>query len=194
MKYGTSDSKTTGRAEIQNAEIQPKFMGLSLFFALNVAISALVARRRGEEKAEAANRILRTALLFIVVSAAILSVLFVVFAGPIIRLCGSTPETHNSAVAYFRIVMGGMIFNCIQMGINSAQRGAGKTKITMRTNITSNTVNIIFNYLLINGHLGFPALGIRGAAIATVLGTVVSSVMSVLSITKPTVLSAYRTL
>ncbi len=163
---------------------QPKFMGLSLFFALNVAISALVARRRGEEKAEAANRILSTALLFIAVSAAILSVLFVVFAGPIIRLCGSTPETHDSAVAYFRIVMGGMIFNCIQMGINSAQRGAGKTKITMRTNITSNTVNIIFNYLLINGHLGFPALGIRGAAIATVLGTVVSSVMSVLSITK----------
>ena len=50
--------------------------------------------------------------------------------------------------------MGGMIFNCIQMGINSAQRGAGNTKITMRTNVTSNTINIILNYLLINGHFG----------------------------------------
>lgn len=164
---------------------QPKFMGLALFFAVNVAISALVARRRGEEKPEEANRILSTSILFIVIAAVILSILFVALASPIIRLCGSTAETHDSAVAYFRIVMGGMIFNCIQMGINSAQRGAGNTKITMRTNVTSNTVNIIFNYLLIGGHFGFPALGIRGAALATVLGTVVASVMSFLSIMKP---------
>ena len=164
---------------------QPKFIGLSLFFALNVAISALVARRRGEENAKEANRILSTAILFIVAAAIVLSILFVALADPIIHICGSTPETHDSAVAYFRIIMGGMIFNCIQMGINSAQRGAGNTKITMRTNVTSNTVNIIFNYLLINGHFGFPALGIRGAALATVLGTVVASVMSVISILKP---------
>lgn len=164
---------------------QPKFMGLSMFVAANVAISALVARRRGEEKPEEANRILSTAVVFIFAAAIILSVIFVVLASPIIRLCGSTPETHDSAVVYFQIVMGGMLFNCIQMGINSAQRGVGNTKITMRTNVTSNTVNIIFNYLLINGHLGFPALGIRGAALATVLGTVVASIMSVISILNP---------
>ena len=164
---------------------QPKFVGLALFFATNVAISALVARRRGEEKQEEANRILSTAIVFIIAAAIILSILFVALASPIIRLCGSTAETHDSAVAYFRIVMGGMIFNCIQMGINSAQRGAGNTKITMRTNVTSNTVNIIFNYLLIGGHFGFPALGIHGAALATVLGTVVASVMSIISILKP---------
>lgn len=164
---------------------QPKFIGLSLFFALNVAISALIARRRGEERPEEANRILSTAVVFIIAAAIVLSILFVTLAGPIISLCGSTPETHDSAVAYFKIIMGGMIFNCIQMGINSAQRGAGNTKITMRTNVTSNTVNIIFNYLLIGGHFGFPALGIHGAALATVLGTVVACIMSILSILKP---------
>lgn len=163
---------------------QPKFIGLALFFALNVSISALVARRRGENKKEDANRILHTALLFLVIAAFILSILFVALASPIISLCGSTPDTHDSAVAYFRIIMGGMIFNCIQMGVNSAQRGAGNTKITMRTNITSSTINIIANYLLINGHLGFPALGIHGAALATVLGTVVACIMSILSIMK----------
>lgn len=163
---------------------QPKFIGLSLFFALNVSISALVARRRGENKKEDANRILHTALIFLVIAAVILSVVLVVLANPIISLCGSTPDTHKSAVVYFRIIMGGMIFNCIQMGINSAQRGAGNTKITMRTNITSSTINIIANYLLINGHFGFPALGIHGAALATVLGTVVACVMSILSIMK----------
>jgi putative MATE family efflux protein len=75
-----------------------------------------------------------------------------------------------------------MIFNCIQMGINSAQRGAGNTKITMRTNVTSNIINIILNYLLIGGHFGFPALGIAGAALATVLGTVASCIMSIASL------------
>ena len=164
---------------------QPKFMGLALFFATNVAVSALVARRRGERNQEEANRILSTVLAFIIAAAIVISVLSVALAGPIISLCGSNAETHDSAVAYFRIVMGGMIFNCIQMGINSAQRGAGNTRITMRTNVTSNTVNIIFNYLLINGHLGFPALGIQGAALATVLGTVVACIMSILSIRKP---------
>lgn len=163
---------------------QPKLLGLAFFFALNVSISALVARRRGEQRQGAANETLVTALVFIILAAAVFSVGFVAFASPIIHLCGSTAETHNGAVTYFRIIMGGMIFNCIQMGINSAQRGAGNTKITMRTNVTSNTINIILNYLLINGHFGFPALGIQGAALATVTGTIVGCVMSILSITK----------
>lgn len=164
---------------------QPKFMGLSMFFAVNVAISALVARRRGEKKQEEANRLLMTCLVFVVLAAVLFSVLFVFAASPILHLCGSTEETHADAVLYLQIIMGGMIFNCIQMAVNSAQRGAGNTKITMRTNVTSNTINIIFNYLLINGHFGFPAWGIKGAALATVLGTVVACVMSIISICNP---------
>lgn len=163
---------------------QPKFLGLSLFFAANVAISALVARRKGQGKREEANRIFSTFLVFILVAAVFMSILLVVFADPIIRFCGSEESTHESAVIYFQIIMGGMIFNVIQMGVNSAQRGAGNTRITMRTNLVSNTVNIIANYLLIQGHFGFPALGIQGAAFATVLGTVVSSIMSVASVWK----------
>ena len=161
---------------------QPKFMGLSLFFAVNVALSALVARRRGEDRKEDANRILVSGILFIVIAAILIGSVLVAFAGDVIRFCGSTSETHDLATAYFKIVMGGMIFNCIQMGVNSAQRGAGNTKITMRTNLASNSVNIVFNYLLIGGKLGFPALGVRGAAFATVLGTVVACVMSILSL------------
>lgn len=163
---------------------QPKFLGLSLFFAANVSISALVARRKGEDKREEANKLFATFLVFILVTAVLLSVLLVIYADPIIRFCGSEESTHDSAVQYFRIVMGGMIFNVIQMGVNSAQRGAGNTRITMRTNLVSNSVNIFANYLLIEGHFGFPALGISGAALATVLGTVVSSIMSILSVWK----------
>ncbi len=163
---------------------QPKFVGFSFFFALNVAVSALVARRRGENKKEDANRIMLTAIVTAVVIAILLSVIIVSAAEPIIRLCGSTEDTHEAAVIYFRIIMGGMLFPAIQMVINSAQRGAGYTRITMITNITSNTVNIVFNYLLIGGHCGFPAMGIHGAAFATVLGTVVACIMSLVSISR----------
>lgn len=164
---------------------QPKFLGLSIFFALNVSVSALVARRRGEKRQDLANRILITAFCFVIIAAAILSTTFVTLADDIIRLCGSSPETHDFAVTYYQVIMGGMIFNCIQMCVNSAQRGAGNTKITMRTNVTSNVVNVIMNYILINGKFGFPALGVQGAAIATVLGTVVASIMSILSVMNP---------
>ncbi len=161
---------------------QPKFMGFSMYFALNVAVSALVARRRGERRRDDANSILYSALTFVLATALLFSVIFVVFASPIIRFCGSNAETHDLAVQYFQIIMGGMLFNCISMAINSAQRGAGNTRITMRTNVTSNVVNVIFNYLLIGGNFGFPRLGVRGAAIATVLGTVVACGMSVYSV------------
>ena len=63
---------------------QPKFIGLSLFMAANVSISALVARRNGEGRREDANRIFSTFFVFILAAAALLSVLFVVFADPII--------------------------------------------------------------------------------------------------------------
>lgn len=164
---------------------QPKFLGLAVFIAINVSLSALVARRYGENERKNANAILLTALVLIIALVAVLSTALTAFAPQIMTLCGSSPETHDGAVTYYRIIMGGMIFNCIQMGINSAQRGAGNTKVTMVTNITSSTVNILFNYLLINGHLGLPALGIKGAALATVLGTVVACVMSIISIMKP---------
>ena len=161
---------------------QPKFMGLALFFAMNVSVSALVARRRGEKNQRSANQILLVAILFVIVATVVISSACVMWANEIINFCGSAPETHEPAVIYYRIIMGCMIFNVLSMVINAAQRGSGNTMIAMRTNIVSNVVNIIANYLLIQGHLGFPALGIAGAAIATVLGTVIACIMSFASL------------
>ena len=53
---------------------QPKLLGLAFFFALNVSISALVARRRGEQRQGAANETLVTALVFIILAAAAFSI------------------------------------------------------------------------------------------------------------------------
>ncbi len=161
---------------------QPKFIGLAMFIAINVSISALVARRRGEGKRADANTIAMTAILFAIISAGLISLFFVANADAILTLCGTNADTHENAVEYFSIIMSGIIFNVIQMSINAAQRGSGNTKITMRTNMVSNAVNIFGNWVLINGHLGFPALGVRGAALATVFGSLVASVMSIISI------------
>ena len=164
---------------------QPKFIGLTLFFGINIAVSALVARRKGEQKRESANEILLTALGLTVLLCAVISVLFVVFAPQIMAFAGSNEDTHEAAVEYFRIIMGGTFFSVLTMVINAAQRGSGNTRLSMTTNLTSSVVNVFFNYLLIEGHLGFPAWGIRGAAIATVLGTVVSAGMAVFSLFRP---------
>lgn len=161
---------------------QPKFIGLTIFFGINVAVSALVARRKGEQRQETANQILLTAIILGCVACVAVSALFVAFAPWMMEVAGSNAETHEAAVMYFRIIMGGTFFNVITMVINSAQRGSGNTKLSMTTNLTSSVVNIIFNYLLIEGHFGFPRWEIRGAAIATVLGTVVSAGMAVFSL------------
>lgn len=161
---------------------QPKFIALCIFMALNVAVSALVARRKGEEKRKEANELFMMALVIIVVLGVLFSIACVAFAEPIMRLAGAEADTIQASVDYYRIIMGGMMFNIVTLVINAAQRGSGNTRITMKTSITANAVNMVANYLLIEGHLGFPAWGIKGAAIATVFGTVIACGMAIKSI------------
>jgi len=165
---------------------QPKFITLAVFFSCNVAVSALVARRRGQGDQKNANEILITAIVFTVIACIILSFLSVAFAHQIITWSGSNADTHEPAVTYFRVIQGCMIFNVMSLVINAAQRGSGNTRIAMTTNVVSSIVNIVFNYVLINGHFGFPRLELLGAAIATVLGTVAAAVMSISSLFRKT--------
>lgn len=162
--------------------MQPKFVALALFIGINTAVSALVARRKGENKREAANQILLFAIIFSFIAIIIVSIVSVIFANEIMRLSGSQPDTHESAVLFFRIIMAGMTFNVMSALINAAQKGAGNTRISMKTNLTAYSINIIGNYLLINGHFGFPALGILGTSLATVFGSFIACVMSVRSL------------
>lgn len=164
---------------------QPKFIALAIFLSINVAVSAIVARRKGQEDRESANSVLNQALAITILLAAAVSFLTVAFAPQILRLAGSNPDTHRDAVLYYRIIMGGLFFNVCSLVINAAQRGAGNTRIAMRTNLVSNGVNICFNYLLIGGRMGFPRLGVAGAAAATVLGTVAAMGMSLYSVSRP---------
>lgn len=161
---------------------QPKFIGLTTFFSICVAVSAIVARRYGEKNKKSANETLLTALFASIILCIFITGLILKYSDPIIRISGSNADTHQIAKEYLDIVMGFSIFSIISMTINAAQRGSGNTKIAFTTNLVSNLVNVVFNYLLIGGNYGFPALGVKGAAIATVLGTVVAMIMSIRSL------------
>lgn len=164
---------------------QPKFIALAFFLSLNVAVSAIVARRRGENDRDGANRVLVQALVVTLIVTVLIAAALVIFAEPIIWIAGAEADTHPFATIYFRIIMIGLLFNTIPLVINAAQRGAGNTKISLRTNMTSNIVNIILNYLLIGGNFGFPKWGVAGAAIATVIGGAAATVMALRSVWHP---------
>ena len=175
---------TLGEAAIAavGLTMQPKFISLCVFFALNTAISSIVARRKGQKDRESANKVVWTVLIVAFILTIIISAIGIGFADPILRLVGSYPDTHDMSVGYFKIITAGLFFNCMTMMISGAQRGAGNTRISMTTNVASNIVNVIFNYLLIGGNLGFPAWGVNGAAVATVIGSVVGFAIAVKSI------------
>ena len=164
---------------------QPKFIAFAFFISLNVATSALVARRKGENDRIAANRTLKQVLTIMVIMIIIITVVFYTFAEPLLLFVGAQSDTIVASTDYFRIIIGFSFFQLISMTINAAQRGVGNTKIAMRTNVISNLVNVFFNYLLIHGNFGFPALGIKGAAIATVIGSAFACVISIMSICNP---------
>jgi len=161
---------------------QPRFIVLAAFMALNTGIVAVVARRKGQNDPAGANRALRQCLLIGLSLSIVLSAIAILFARPMLLFAGAQPDTIDPAVTYFRIMLLGVPATVVSLCINAAQRGAGNTKISMTTNITANLVNCLFNWLLINGNLGFPAWGIAGAAAATALGNYVAMFMSIYSV------------
>ena len=108
------------------------------------------------------------------------SVVGYVFAGDMIRFMGATDqETFVAGVEYMQIRMIGFLPMTLTTVVTASLRGVGDSRTAMIYNLTANIVNVIFNYLLIYGHFGFPRLEVAGAAIATVIGTVVAFIMAI---------------
>lgn len=167
---------------------QPRMIMLAIFFALNVGVTAIVARRKGEERRDEANSTLRNALVLIFGLSLVIMTLAIISAEPLMRLAGGNTRTADdaevlkNAVTYFTIIAAGLPVTTLSMCINAAMRGVGNTKLTLRVNVVSNLVNISFNFLLITGQWGFPRLEVAGAAIASVIGLTVGATLSFLSV------------
>lgn len=173
-----------------NLPIQPRMISLALFFALNVGVTAIVARRKGEQRREDANMTIRNAIMLAGLLSLAVMALSILVAEPLMRLAGGNTSTPDDAIVlrdavdYYVIISCSLPFHAVSMCINAAMRGVGNTKLTLRVNLVSNLVNVLFNYLLIGGNLGFPRLEVRGAAIASVIGIVTGAVMAVYAITR----------
>lgn len=161
---------------------QPRLIVLALIFSLNIGVTAVVARRRGQQDKDGANRCLKQCMKICALISITLAVLCTIFSDDLLRFAGAQEDYIEDASTYFRILMMGIFFNAMSLTINAAQRGAGNTKISMRSNLTANLVNLVLNYFLINGHWIFPKWGVAGAAVATSTGYFVAFCMSFYSI------------
>lgn len=161
---------------------QPRLLFYAVFLALNISVTAVVSRRKGQGDREGANKTLAQAVSLSIVLGVCVSVIGVLIAEPFMRLAGANDETIADSTIYFRIVISGMVFTAVSGVINSAQRSIGNTRIAMTSNLAANIVNVVFDYLLITGKFGFPALGIVGDAVPAVMGSMVACGMSVWSV------------
>lgn len=158
---------------------QPKFLLMTAFVAMNTGVTALIARYKGQGDKENANLILRQGLMFTFIATAILSVLGVIFARPMVIMMGSTEEAVTLlATQYLQIQLAGFITMALTSTITAALRAVGDSRTCMVYNLIANVVNVGFNWLLIYGNLGFPALGVAGASIATVMGQLVAFIIA----------------
>lgn len=161
---------------------QPRMILLLIAQALCVGTTAIVARRKGANDHAAAVSCMKQSLVIISIIGVIMVISGVFFAKPLLYLSGAKEDTIGYAVTYFKITSLTYLFNCWALCICAAMRGIGKTRLTMVVNMTANIVNVFLNYCLIGGHFGFPALGVKGAAIATAIGTIASAIMAIVMI------------
>ncbi len=179
MMVGNLGANAIAAVGINN---QPKLLILAPIMALNIAVTVLISRRRGENNSESASNYLKTAICISLSASIVLSLLAIVFANEILSFAGANSDYIKDAVAYFRIIMIGNMFYSCALTISAAQRGVGQTKVSLKINLSANLVNLVFNAILINGLFGFPRLEVVGAAIATSIGNFVALVIAVSSI------------
>ena len=164
---------------------QPKFLLMTAFIAMNTGVTALIARNKGTNDSKQANLVVRQGLLFTFCATIILSILGFLFAKPMVLFMGSTEEIVTKwATQYLQIQMIGFLSFALTSTITASLRAVGDSKTCMIYNLIANVVNVIFNWLLIYGNLGFPELGVAGASLATVIGQVVAFIMALAVILK----------
>ncbi len=83
-------------------------------------------------------------------------------------------ESFDYAVQYLRIVAPGYLLAAVDVVYATCMKSAERTSIPMLAGVCSILVNTLLNYLLIYGHMGLPALGVEGAAIATLISGAVA--------------------
>lgn len=145
---------------------------LTLAFAIGVGIgtNSLIARRLGEGNRDKATTTARTGLFLAIINAIIFAIIGLVFAKPFIELFTDNVEVLSFGTAYLTIVTSASFGMFIEILCSKTLQATGNMLIPMVSQLIGAITNIILDPILIFGLLGFPKLGMTGAAIATVIG------------------------
>lgn len=163
---------------------QPKMILQMIMSAAGVAITAIVARRKGEGDEEGLNSCIKQSLLLLGTLYFFFVCLSFIFSKNIVSFAGANKDYVEYASIYFQYIALSVFFKVFCVVLSSAQIGVGNTKIVLISGMIGNGLNVLFNYILIFGKFGFYAMGIQGAAIATVLGNFIIFIILLYSVTR----------
>ncbi|MEW6621899.1 MAG: MATE family efflux transporter [Bacillota bacterium] len=150
-----------------------------LFASVGIGAGAIVARAVGAENYEEAGRIAGQVIAITIIIGAIILALSWTFAPNIYDLFAPNQLVKTLGVKYLRILSISTVFFLVLLVGEAVCRSAGFTQIPLKVALVGNTINIILDYVLIFGKLGFPALGVPGAAMATAISYTISCIIIV---------------
>ena len=187
----TVDTAMVGR--LTPVDMSGVNLGASIMFtiahivgAIGVGATALIARNIGAKDTERAEYIAGLSLSLGTILAFIMGFLGIVLTKTIFIAIVKDPAVIEIGTQYTRIVFTGLFFLIPQMITTSVLRAAGNTVVPMVAALVANTFNIVGDYVLIFGKFGFPALGAKGAAIATAGAQAVGFIICLIYLIKGT--------
>ncbi len=138
---------------------------------IGIGATALISIRLGQQKKEEADRVAGNATAMLVILPSILAAVYLSFPEPILTLFGSSGDVLPYARDFTHIIMLGAPIGAISFGLNNFIRAEGNPRLAMMTQIIGGVTNVVLNYYFIFV-LG---MGIKGSALGTVLGQLVSA-------------------
>lgn len=141
-----------------------------------VGVNALLSQTLGKKKYTEASQVAVTGIALSVISGAVFTVIGLIGADKIAQVLSSDAATARQCGDYLWICMVFCLGNMVCMVFQRLLQASGNTLLSMVILVAGAVTNIILDPIMIFGLLGFPALGVKGAAYATVLGQWVSMV------------------
>jgi putative MATE family efflux protein len=155
------------------------FFLVSIALGFSISGTSLVSQYIGAGQKENAYKAAGNLLVFLVALAVIFGIIGLVFAKPLLKLLKTPPDAFGVTLSYYRILMAGMPLSFPILVYQSVMNGYGDTISPLKISLFTALINLIMDPLLIFGWLGFPALGVQGAAITTVFTRGLASAMGV---------------
>ena len=160
-----------GEAEVAAVGLanQMFFLGFLVFFGINSGTGIFVAQFWGDRDLKGIHHVVGLSLAGSLLFAIPFALVSRLFPNELMRLFTPDPTVVKLGAEYLRIIAPSYIFAGISFSYAMSLRSIEKPKIPLATTAISLGLNTIMNFVLIFGLLGFPALGVRGAAFATLI-------------------------